>query len=106
MLQRFVDSAAIAEKIERVRSLSGDALRRRWQSAFGRPPPEHLPRDLSRRMIAARIQEQAFGTLDRARGAQCGLPPRDRAGEVWTTMRSFTTLMRRAAGEQLEPRNM
>ena len=31
MLQRFVDPAAIAAEIERVRSLSGDALRRRWQ---------------------------------------------------------------------------
>jgi hypothetical protein len=42
MLQRFVDSAAIAAEIERVRSLSGGALRRRWQSVFGRSPPEHL----------------------------------------------------------------
>jgi hypothetical protein len=49
-----------------VRSLSGHALRRRWQSAFGRSPPEHLTGDLLRRMIANRVQEEAFGTLDRA----------------------------------------
>jgi hypothetical protein len=42
MLQRFVDSAAIAAEIARVRSLSGGALRRRWQAVFGRSVPEHL----------------------------------------------------------------
>jgi hypothetical protein len=57
---------AIAAEVARVRSLSGDALRRRWQSVFGRSPPERLTADLLRRMIAARIQEEAFGTLDRA----------------------------------------
>jgi hypothetical protein len=46
--------------------LSGDALRRRWQSVFGRSPPDSLTPDLLRRMIAARVQEEAFGTLDRA----------------------------------------
>jgi hypothetical protein len=35
MLQRFVDPAAVEPEIERVRSLSGNALRRRWQSVFG-----------------------------------------------------------------------
>jgi hypothetical protein len=30
MLQRFVDAAAVEAEIARVRSLSGDALRRRW----------------------------------------------------------------------------
>ena len=65
MLQRFVDAAAVEAEIARVRSLFGDALRRRWQSVFGRSPPDSLPPDLLRRMIAARVQEQAFGTLDR-----------------------------------------
>jgi hypothetical protein len=46
--------------------LSGGVPRRRWQAVFGRPPPEHLTADLLWRMIAARIQEEAFGTLDRA----------------------------------------
>jgi hypothetical protein len=66
VLQRFVDAAAVAAEIERVRSLSPAALRRRWQAEFGRPPPRSLTVDLLRRMIANRIQEQAFGTLDRA----------------------------------------
>ena len=45
MLQRFVDPAAVAAEIERVRSLSGFALRRRWQAVFGRSVPEHLKHD-------------------------------------------------------------
>jgi hypothetical protein len=66
MLQRLVDAAAVEAEIERVRSLSGAALRRRWQAEFGRPLPRGLTIDLLRRMIANRIQEEAFGTLDRA----------------------------------------
>jgi hypothetical protein len=31
-----------------------------------RPPLEQLTADLLRRIIAARVQEEAFGTLDRA----------------------------------------
>jgi hypothetical protein len=66
MLQRFADPAAIAAEIERVRSLSGDTLRRCWRAVFGRSPAQHLTADLLRRMIANRVQEEAFGTLDRA----------------------------------------
>jgi hypothetical protein len=66
MLQRLVDAAAVAAEIERVRSISGNALRRRWQAEFGRAAPKGLTADLLRRMIANRIQEEAFGTLDRA----------------------------------------
>ena len=66
MLQRSMDLAAIEAEIERVRSLSGSALRRRWQAVFGRSVPEHLTAGLLRRMIANRVQEEAFGTLDRA----------------------------------------
>src|ERR1700747_3782427 len=65
MLQRFVDPAAVAAEIERVPSLSGFALRRRWQAVFGRAAPEQLTAGLLRRMIANRLQEEAFGTLDR-----------------------------------------
>jgi hypothetical protein len=36
MLQRFVDPAAVAAEIARLRSLSVHALRRRWQAVFGR----------------------------------------------------------------------
>ena len=66
MPQQFVDAIAVAAEVERVRSLSGNALRRRWQSVVGRTVPKHLTSELMRRMIATRIQEEAFGTLDRA----------------------------------------
>jgi hypothetical protein len=66
MLQRWVDAAAVEAEIARVRSLSGATLRRRWQAEFGHPAPKSLTADLLRRMIAHRVQEQAFGTLDRA----------------------------------------
>jgi Protein of unknown function (DUF2924) len=66
MLQRFVDPAAVAEEVERVRSLSGYALRRRWQAVFGSSGPKSLTAELRRRMIAMRVQEEAFGTLDTA----------------------------------------
>ena len=57
--------AAIAAEIAHIRQLSPEALRRRWRAEFGRKPPAGLSRDLLGRMIAMRIQEQAFGGLDR-----------------------------------------
>jgi len=97
MLQRFVDPAAVAAEIERVRSLSGYPLRRRWQSVFGRSTPQQLTADLLRWMIAARIQEEAFGTLDRATlklldglARRDGSRPADRnlkIGTVWPLRR-------------------
>jgi hypothetical protein len=63
MLLRLVDAGAVAAEIARVRLLSGGAVRRRRQAVFGRSPPEHLTADLFRRMIATKIQEEAFGTL-------------------------------------------
>jgi hypothetical protein len=65
MRQRWTDPAAIEAEIARIRSLSFDALRRRWQVVFGRTPPVSLSKDLLGRMIAWRMQEQAFGSLDR-----------------------------------------
>jgi hypothetical protein len=61
-----LDLAAIAAEIAHVRSLAPEALRRRWRAEFGRKPPAGLSKDLLGRMIARRIQEQAFGGLDRA----------------------------------------
>src|SRR5712691_11010306 len=95
MLQRFVDAAAVEAEIERVRSLSGAALRRRWQAEFGRPVPRRLPTDLLRRMIANRIQEQAFGTLDRATLKLLdGLARRDGARRGERNLKIGTVLVR------------
>ena len=66
MAQRSTDLPAIEAEIERIRSLGLDALRVRWRSTFGAMPPMALTKDLLARMMAYRIQEEAFGGLDRA----------------------------------------
>jgi hypothetical protein len=55
----------VITEIARLRSLALDALRRRWRVVFGRTPPAALSKDLLGRMIAWRMQEHAFGGLDR-----------------------------------------
>jgi hypothetical protein len=64
-VRRWREPTAIAAEIERIRSLQLDALRRQWRLVFGRVPPAGLSKDLLGRMIAARLQERAFGGLDR-----------------------------------------
>jgi hypothetical protein len=65
MRQRRSDPAAVEAEIARIPSLALDALRRRWRAAFGRSPPAALSKNLLGRMIAFRLQERAFGGLDR-----------------------------------------
>jgi Protein of unknown function (DUF2924) len=67
MGQRTVDPAAIEAEVDQVRSLGIDALRKRWRMMFGATPPQGLTKDVIARMIAYRIQEDAFGGLDRKR---------------------------------------
>jgi hypothetical protein len=67
MRQQRTDPAAIEAEIAHLRSLALDALRQRWRAMFGRTPPAALSKDLLGRMIAWRMQEQAFGGLDRTR---------------------------------------
>jgi hypothetical protein len=64
MPRRWREPAAIAAQIDRICSLRLDALRRQ-RLVFGRVPPAGLSKDLLGRMIAARLQERAFGGLDR-----------------------------------------
>src|SRR5436189_4316390 len=64
-MRRWREPAAVAAEIDRIRSLRLDALRRQWRLMFGRVPPAGLSKDLLGRMIAARLQERAFGGLDR-----------------------------------------
>jgi hypothetical protein len=63
--QRSVDPAAIEAEVDQIRSLGIDALRKRWRMIFGAIPPKGLTKDTLGRMIAYRIQEEAFGGLDR-----------------------------------------
>ena len=65
MRQQRTEGAAIDAELARLRSLALDALRRRWRVVFGRTPPAGLSKDLLGRMIVWRMQEQAFGGLDR-----------------------------------------
>jgi hypothetical protein len=66
MDQRAIDAAAIEAEVDQVRSLGIDALRRRWRLMFAALPPKGLTKDLIARIIAYRIQEQAFGGLEPA----------------------------------------
>src|SRR6202035_5521940 len=100
MLQRLVDAAVEAE-IERVRSLSGAALRRRWQAEFGRPLPRSLTVELLRRMIANRIQGEACGTLARAPlKLRDGLARRDGARRGERNLKIGTVLVRDYQGRR------
>jgi len=65
MRHQWTEPAAIEAEIAHLRSLALDTLRRRWRVVFGRTPPAALSKDLLGRMIAWRLQEQAFGGLDR-----------------------------------------
>jgi hypothetical protein len=65
MPQRPVDVAAIEAEVDHIRSLGIDALRKRWRLMFGKTPPAGLTKDIMGRMIAYRLQEEAFGGLDR-----------------------------------------
>jgi hypothetical protein len=65
MLQRSVDPAAIEAEVDHIRSLGIDALRKRWRVMFEKTPPVGLTKDIMARMIAYRIQQEAFGGLDR-----------------------------------------
>src|ERR1700732_658146 len=101
MLQRLADAAAVEAEIERVRSLSGAELRRRWQSEFGPPLPRGLTIDLLRRMIANRVQEEAFGTLDRATLKLLdGLARRDGSRPAERNLKVGTVLVRDYQGRR------
>src|SRR6266571_8894822 len=65
MAQRTINAAAIEAEVDQIRSLGIDALRKRWRMLFGAVPPKGLTKDIIGRMIAYRIQEEAFGGLDR-----------------------------------------
>jgi hypothetical protein len=66
---KYINARYICRPRSRPRSIasvrSGSTLRRRWQLVFGRVTPAGLSKDLLGRMMAARLQERAFGGLDR-----------------------------------------
>ena len=101
MARRSTDPAAIDAEVDHVRSLGIVALRTRWRSMFDKLPPAGLTKDIIARMIASRIQEEAFGSLDKdsiklldrlARG--------DKPGEVNRRLKPGTVLVREYKGER------
>ena len=101
MAPRSSDPAAIDAEVNHVRSLGIVALRTRWRAMFHVMPPAGLPKDIIARMIAFRIQEEAFGGLDKdsvkllerlARG--------DKPGEVNRRLKPGTVLVREYKGER------
>ncbi len=58
--------AEIEAEIARIRALGIDELRSLWRVTFKAEVPEAFTKDLIARMLARHIQEQVFGTIDRA----------------------------------------
>ena len=59
------DAAKLDAEIKRIGSLKIDDLRSLWAATFQKEVPSALTKDLLARMLAWRVQEQAFGGFDR-----------------------------------------
>ena len=101
MLRRNVDPAAIEAEVDQIRSLGIDALRVRWCAMFGRTPPKGLTKDIMGRMIAYRVQEEAFGGLDReTRKLLDRFAKGDKPNELSRRLKAGTVLVREYQGER------
>src|SRR5690349_3544248 len=102
MDRRTIDPAAIEAEVDRIRSLGIDALRTRWRQMNGFQPPPGLTKDIIGRMIAYRIQEEAFGGLDRQTSKLLDRLARgDKAGtELNRRIKSGTVLVREYQGQR------
>jgi hypothetical protein len=95
-----VDPAAIEAEIDCIRSLGLDALRKQWRMIFGFLPPPALSKDLIARMITYRIQEEAFGGLDRATIKLLDRLARGEKPELNRRLKAGTVLVREYRGER------
>jgi Protein of unknown function (DUF2924) len=59
-------SAEVVRLLVRLHTLTSAQLRQEWQRLYRTNPPRRLSRDLLRRAIAHKIQEQAYGGLSQA----------------------------------------
>jgi hypothetical protein len=101
MSVRPVDAAAIEAEVDHVRSLGIDALRRRWRMMFGAVPPPGLTKDIIARMIAYRIQEEAFGGLDPKTARLLDRMARgEKPSELSRRLKPGTVLIREYQGER------
>jgi hypothetical protein len=53
----------VSEQLNALPEMNKAALAALWRAHFGAPPPEQIRRDLIIRVLAYKIQEQAFGGL-------------------------------------------
>ena len=58
-------AVGLEAELAELKRLSLDDLRLRWRNNWGRLAPAHLPRGLLFRVMAYRLQAEAFGDLDR-----------------------------------------
>ena len=101
MHQRTDDTAAIEAEVDQIRSLGIDALRKRWRLMFGAVPPKGLTKDILGRMIAYRIQEEAFGGLDRETIKLLDrLANGEKSNELNRRLKAGTVLVREYNGER------
>ncbi|MGA0598825.1 DUF2924 domain-containing protein [Enterovirga sp. CN4-39] len=56
---------AVEAEVASLRDLDAVALRARWRALTGKPAPRHVSAALLLRMLAYRIQAEAFGDLSR-----------------------------------------
>jgi DUF2924 family protein len=100
-MQRSVDPAAIEAEVDHIRSLGIVALRGRWRMMFGATPPAGLTKDIIARMIAYRIQEDAFGGLDRETIKLLDrLANGEKPNELNRRLKAGTVLIREYQGER------
>lgn len=97
--------STVEQQLAELPHLGREALQQRWQELFGRPAPARVRRDLLRRVIAYRIQEQAYGGLKPATVRQLrriaeGLKSSDTPAVPSTvSLRPGARLMREWSGE-------
>ena len=101
MTQRTDDAAAIEAEVDQIRSLGIDALRKRWRLMFGTSTPDTLTKDFIARIIAYRIQEQAFGGLEPELAKMLQrLAEGKKPDELKRRLKSGTVLVREYAGKR------
>ncbi|MGC1776993.1 MAG: DUF2924 domain-containing protein [Xanthobacteraceae bacterium] len=65
MAQQPVEAGVVEAEVERLRSIPIVELRALWRAKFKSDPPTAFGPDLLRRSIAYKIQQDAYGGLDR-----------------------------------------
>ncbi len=81
-------------------SLGIDALRARWRMVFGAVPPKGLSKDMIGRMIAYRIQVEAFDGLDRETVRLLDRLARGEKPELDRRLKTGTVLVREYNGDR------